>query len=165
GTEFAGPGLPAGWISTALYTGGDMTFGQGGVQLQGTQITSTSPLYGVGHTLEFAATFSGAPQQSAGLLLAQFTNKQNGAPMGLYATTINGLVPVQTLIPGANWFGAEHRFRIDWTATNVVYWVDGVKVATHNVSFAPSVKMTLVGNDLWRTDGVLRINWMRLTPY
>ncbi|HXI29624.1 MAG TPA: MBG domain-containing protein, partial [Vicinamibacterales bacterium] len=165
GTEFAGPNLPSGWLSTALYTGGDVSFGEGGIQLQGSQITSLNPLYGVGHTLEFAATFSGAPQQSAGLLLAQFTTKLNGGSMALYATTINGLVPVQTLIPGSNWFGVEHRFRVDWTTAGVAYWVDGVKVATHNVSFAPSVKMTIFANDLWKTDGVLMINWMRMTPY
>jgi len=85
--------------------------------------------------------------------------------MGLYATTINGLLPVQTLIPGSNWFGVEHRFRIDWTATSVIYWIDGVKVATHSAGFASNVKMTIVGNDLWRTDGVLIINWMRLSLY
>ena len=58
-----------------------------------------------------------------------------------------------------------HVFRIDWTSSNVVYWIDGAKVATHNVVFAASVKMTVVGSDLYKTKGVLTIDWMRLGPY
>ena len=163
-TEFPGPTLPTGWVSTVVITKGSYTFSNGAIQLQGTQITSTLPLYGVGRSLEFAATFNGGPQQSAGLLLAQFTTKQNGTAVALYATTINGVSPTETLI-GSNFFGAEHRYRIDWTSASVVYWIDGVKVATHSVSFAPGIKMTIVANDFWKTNGVLTVNWMRLSPY
>jgi len=80
----------------------------------------------------------------------------------MYAKTVNAANPVETLIPG-NWFNARHVFRVDWTSTNVVYWVDGSKVATHQVTFAAGIKMTAVGND--KANGVLTIDWMRVGPY
>jgi hypothetical protein len=164
GTEFSGTTLPSGWLTTALITKGSVTVSNGVAKLQGTQITSTFPLVGVNRSLEFAATFNGAPQQLAGLLLAQFNTKMVGTTVNLYARTINGLMPVETLIPG-NWFNARHVFRVDWNATSVVYWIDGSKVATHNVAFSSSVKMTVVGSDLYKTNGVLTIDWMRVGPY
>jgi len=106
---------------------------------------------------------SGAPDQSAGLLLAQFLAKTNGSTVNLYATTVS--VPVvQTLIPG-NWFNAPHRFRIDWNATNIVYWIDGTVVATHNVTFPPLAKMSVMAQDLCHGAGLIAIDWMRVTPY
>ena len=59
------------------------------LKLQGRQITSTFPLVGVNRSLEFSATFSGAPQQFAGLLLAQFNTKLYGSTVNLYAQTLN----------------------------------------------------------------------------
>ena len=59
-----------------------------------------------------------------------------------------------------------HTFRIDWNATNIVYWIDGVTVATHNVTFPSTVKMTMIASDWMRNDlGKLVVDWMRLTPY
>jgi VCBS repeat-containing protein len=162
GTEFSGTSLPAGWISTQKVTGGTVTVSNGTAKLQGTQI-STTTLYGAGRSVEFAATFNGAPQQSAGLLLAQFYTQQVGSTVNLYATTVT-VPPVQTLIPG-NWFNASHKFRIDWNATSIVYWIDGAKVATHNVTFPAFTKMSVIANDFWKSDGVITIDWMRLMPY
>ncbi|PYR91065.1 MAG: hypothetical protein DMF84_18525 [Acidobacteria bacterium] len=163
-TEFSGTALPSGWLTNVLITKGTLTVSNGSVKLQGTQITSTLPLISGGRSMEFAATFSGAPQQLAGLLLAQFNTKPNGTTVGLYARTINGLDILETLIPG-NWFGAPHRFRIDWNATSVVYWIDGAKVAAHAATFPASLRMTMVGSDLFKSTGVLTIDWMRSTPY
>src|SRR5262249_56649311 len=103
GTEFSGTALPTGWLSTVLITKGTVAFANGAMTLQGAQVTSTAPFYGVGRSLEFAATFNGAPQQSAGLLLAQFVTKMNGTTLSMYATTVDGHTPVQALIPGP-WF-------------------------------------------------------------
>jgi hypothetical protein len=164
GAEFSGTALPSGWVSTAVATKGSVVVSNGTAKLQGVQITSTFPFVGVNRSLEFAATFTGAPQQLAGLLLAQFNTKLNGSTVSLYARTVNAANPVETLIPG-NWFNARHVFRVDWTSTNVVYWIDGSKVATHNVSFAPGIRMTAVGSDLSKTNGVLTIDWMRVDPY
>src|SRR6185295_10655915 len=100
-----GTALPSGWLTTALLTKGTAVVSNGSLKLQGSQITSTFPLVGVNRSLEFSATFSGAAQQLAGLLLAQFNTKANGSTVSLYARTLNGIVPVETLIPGS-WFNA-----------------------------------------------------------
>jgi hypothetical protein len=163
GAEFSGTALPAGWLSTPRVTNGGVTVSNGTAKLQGTQI-STTTLYGVGRSLEFAATFNGAPQQSAGLRLAQFTTQQVGTTVNLYATTLYPSAVQQTLIPG-NWFNASHKFRIDWNATSIVYWIDEAKVATHNVTFPAITKMSAIADDFWKSDGVITIDWMRLTPY
>ena len=139
-----------------------MVVGDGSVKLKGVKIMSTFPVVGMNRSLEFAATFNGAPEQFAGLLLAQFNTKLNGSTVGIYAKTVNAANPVETLIPG-NWFNARHVFRVDWTSTNVVYWVDGSKVATHQVTFAAGIKMTAVGND--KANGVPTIDWMRVGRY
>ena len=162
-TEFSGTALPAGWISTANITGGTAVVGNGVLTLQGAQITSTT-LYGVGRSLEFSATFFNEPDQTVGLLLAQFNTKTTGSTASLYARTITNPI-VETLLPG-NWFNQPHKFRIDWNASNIVYWIDGVVVATHNVAFSSLVKMTVIASDWKRNDlGKIVVDWMRLTPY
>jgi hypothetical protein len=163
-TEFSGATLPSGWASSVLLTNGTLTVSNGSVKLQGTQITSTLPFVGVGHSIEFGATFSGAQQQLAGLLLAQFNTKLVGTTVGLYARTVNLANVFETQIPG-NWFGTPHRFRIDWTSTGVTYWIDGAKVATHATVFPSVIKMTMVGSDLLKANGPLTIDYMRATPY
>jgi hypothetical protein len=163
-TEFSGTTLPTGWASSAVATKGSVVVSNGSVKLQGVQIMSTFPVVGVNRSLEFAATFSGAPQQTAGLLLAQFYTKVNGSTVSLYAKTVNAANPVETLIPG-NWFNAPHLFRVDWTSSNVVYWIDGSKVATHNVAFAPGINMTVIGKEASKTNAVMTIDWMRVGPY
>ena len=127
------------------------------------QITTTS-LFAAGRSLEFSATLAGDPDQTVGMLLAHFNTKMNGTTLGLYARTVTAPI-VETLIPG-NWYAGPHLFRVDWNATNVVYWIDGIKVVTHNVIFPAAVKMTVIGSDWMRNDvGWLVIDWMRLTPY
>ncbi len=163
GTEFSGPTLPSGWVSTLQTAKGTVKVNNGSVKLQGAQITSTLPLISGGRSMEFAATFNGQ-QQFAGLSPAQFNTKLTGTKLGLYARTVNGSKTVETLIPGS-WFGAPHRFRIDWNTTTVVYWIDGAKVATHTASFPATMNMTMVASDVTRSSGVLTIDWMRSTPY
>jgi hypothetical protein len=163
-TEFSGTTLPSGWVSTMQVTKGTVTVSNGSVKLRGTRITSTLPVISGGRSMEFAATFNGAQQQLAGLSLAQFNTKLTGTTVGLYARTVNGSKTMETLIPGS-WFGAPHRFRIDWNAATVVYWIDGAKVATHTASFSATLRMTMVASDLARSAGMLTIDWMRSTPY
>jgi hypothetical protein len=162
-TEFSGTALPAGWISTANITNGTMVVGNGVVTLQGAQILTAS-LYGAGRSLEFAATLFGDADQTAGFLLAHFNTKLVGSTVSLYARTINYPL-VETLIPG-NWFNRSHKFRIDWNATTIVYSIDDVVVATHNVAFSPLLKLPVIASDWMRNDvGKLVVDWMRLTPY
>ena len=62
--------------------------------------------------------------------------------------------------------GVAHRYRIDWNATSVVYWVDGAKVATHAVSLGDkTLLMRPVIADQGVGDGAVKVDWMRMTPY
>jgi hypothetical protein len=129
-------------------------------------LASTTALFLPGRSLEFTATFSGAPYQHAGFavtfgegLWAMFSS---GAGDGLYARTNNSATTNDTVIPGS-WFGTAHRFRIDWSASRIDYAIDGVLVATHNI--AVSASMRPVASDYNGDGNTLRIDWMRLTPY
>ncbi len=163
-TEFSGTTLPTGWVSSVVATKGSYVVSDGTIKLQGVRIQSTLPFVGVGHSIEFAATFDGQPDEFVGLLLAQFNAKLVGTTVSLYARTTNAPKIIETLIPG-NWFGVPHRFRIDWTSAGVTYWIDGAKVAFHNVVYASGIRMTMVGNDVSKAGGVLTIDYMRATPY
>jgi hypothetical protein len=119
-----------------------------------------------GRSLEFAATFSGAPYQHAGLGMT-FTEGlwaifSSGPGDGLYVRSNNGSVSTDTPIPGS-WFGSSHKFRIDWTATGITYSIDGAQVAFHTQ--AMTANMRPIGSDYGHDGSVLSIDWMRLTPY
>ena len=90
-------------------------------------LVSTNAMFLPGRSLEFTATFSGAPYQHAGFavtfgegLWAMFSS---GAGDGLYARTNNSATGNDTAIPGS-WFGTPHRFRIDWSASRIDYAID-----------------------------------------
>ena len=138
-----------------------MTIGGGLAKLQGAQILSTTT-FGVNRSVEFTATFSG-PEQSAGFLLGEFVTKQVGSTLTLTALSI-GLPLRQTPIPG-DWFNGPHKFRVEWTTSGFFYYIDGAKVVTHSIFLPPDLKMNVIGNDLWKTNGVLSMDWIRVTPY
>ena len=165
GAEFSGVALPAGW-SMSPWVGTAAASVAGGVMSVDGALVATSGLVPAGRSLEFAATFSGAPFQHAGFavtfgegLWAMFSTS---AGDGLYARTNNGVTSANTVIAGA-WFGTAHRFRIDWTATRVDYTIDDVLVATHAIAIAASMRP--VASDYNGDGNALRIDWMRLTPY
>jgi hypothetical protein len=81
----------------------------------------------------------------------------------LYARTSDKTNTVeQTWIPG-DWSTLFHTFRIDWTASVVKYWVDGALKATHYRSVTDPLK--LVAYDQVTSDGPLRVDWVRVSPY
>jgi hypothetical protein len=73
---------------------------------------------------------------------------------------------LETVIPG-NWFNAPHRFRIDWNASTVVYWIDGTKVATHAITFGIKAGLRPAITDLRSAGGSggILVDWMRMTAY
>ena len=64
-TDFNGPSLPADWFATAWFSGGAATSTNGTLAVDGA-LTGTVALYGPGLSLEFVATFTGAPWQHIG---------------------------------------------------------------------------------------------------
>ncbi|HET7486307.1 MAG TPA: DUF4082 domain-containing protein, partial [Acidimicrobiales bacterium] len=164
GGEFSS-GLPAGWATTAIQTGGTATVSGGKVTVDGARIAPT-PTYAAGRSLEFSATFSGQAGQSVGFGLTL-----NESPWAMFGTNGGGSLYARSRLNnsntntnlGASLLGSAHRFRIDWNATNIVFSVDGVVKATHSrtisVAMRPVVRENTVGG------GSVVVDWLRMTPY
>ena len=167
GEEFSGgPGLPGGWSSTP-WTGGTSTVSGGALSVDGA-LATTDALYGPGHSLEFVGTFGSETFQNAGFGV-DLNNSPNWAifstkdtTTSLYARTNNNGATSDTLIPG-NWIGSAHLFRIDWTASSVVFSIDGTVVDTEAVSIG--AQMRPVVSDYQFGGSALAVDWIRMTPY
>ena len=165
GAEFSGTALPSDWTSTVNSSGGAATVAGGRMTADGALANSTAQ-FTPGRSLEFVATFSGDGFQHAGFadgfgtaLWAMFSTGSGG---GLFARTAGPGGSIDTPL-AAGLLGGSHRFRIDWTATGVTYFVDGTQVAAHNLAVSSSMRPTV--SDFNTGGGVVTVDWMRLTPY
>jgi hypothetical protein len=116
--------------------------------------------------MEFTATFSSDTFENAGLGVdfsttpwAIFSTKDGSA---LFARTNNGATSTDTAIPGT-WIGTPHRYRIDWTASSVVYSIDGTQVASHPLAITTNMRPLV--SDFNLGNGALVVDWIRMTPY
>jgi len=164
-TEFSGNLIPTGWTATPWGASGTAVVANGVITLDGSRVW-TSNTFGVGRTLEFVATFTGAPYQHIGI-----TNDFSGAPWaifstgpggGLLARTNGGAGSTDTQLAG-NWLNAPHRFRIDWTSTGVTYSIDGTQVASHAVVVTGTLRPA--ASDLAEGGDSLVVDWMRVSPF
>jgi hypothetical protein len=64
---------------------------------------------------------------------------------------------------GASWLGAPHRFRIDWTSTGEVFFIDGTQVASHTIAVTASMRALV--SDFTVGGPALTVDWLRMTPY
>jgi len=165
GAEFSGSALPAGW-TMSTWAGNPTATVSGGTMKADGALVGTGAQYASGRSLEFIASFSGAPYQHAGFavtfaegLWAMFSSSSGDA---LYARTNNGSTATNTAIPGS-WFGTPHRFRIDWSASRVDYSIDGVQVASHSIAIGSTMRP--VASDYDGDGNPLTIDWMRMSPY
>jgi hypothetical protein len=162
GAEFSGTALPLGWYSHQYSGSGSAVVGGGLLTADGAQAGS-SALFGPGQTLEFEATFTGDPYQHIG-----FGVDFSGPPWAIFSTGPGGVVransnnSIETLLPGVS-LGQPHLFRIDWSASSVVYYVDGAQVASHNVTIAADLRP--LASDFQAGGGAVTVDWMRLLPY
>ena len=83
GTEFDGPGIPAGW-TTGSWTGGATTV-DGEATVDGSWIRANG-LVGAGRAVEFSATFSGDAFQNAGFGVTLDSGSESWAMFGTNAT-------------------------------------------------------------------------------
>ena len=173
-SEFNGTGLPAGWF-TAQYpatgTGGTAIVDGGLLTINGARV-GTDVTYVPGHSLEFVATFSGAPHQHIG-----FGIDFNAGPWAIFSTDPTGNIflartntsstleePNETATTlSGNWSGTAHRFRIEWRADRVIYFVDGVQVANHSVAISQAMRP--MAADYQATNPSITVDWMQLSPY
>jgi Domain of unknown function (DUF4082)/Bacterial Ig-like domain/HYR domain/Bacterial Ig domain len=169
GAEFSGSTLPAGWASSPWGGGGAASVAGGSLTVDGA-IAETTGSYGPGRSLEFVATFGAAPFQHVGFL----SDISSDAPWAIFSTlntstslyartALTGVSsPIDTLIPG-NWIGSPHRYRIDWTTTNVVFSIDGTPVATNSTVISTS--MSPAASDFNTGGPTLSVDWLRMSPY
>jgi hypothetical protein len=165
GGEFGGSTLPAGWSATPWQTGGTGAVNGGLLTVNGARVHPAAT-YGPGRSLEFVATFGGDGYAHAGFGLTlnetPWAIFSTGGGNMLVARTHSGATEANTVL-ASNLLNAPHRFRIDWTATAVTYYVDGVQVASHPI--AVSTSMRPIVSDYLATGATVRVDWMRMTPY
>jgi N,N-dimethylformamidase beta subunit-like protein/uncharacterized protein DUF4082/cadherin-like protein/Big-like domain-containing protein/purple acid phosphatase-like protein len=166
--EFDGSELPAGWLTHIWNPGGGVSLAAsaGAVTIDGAR-ANTEGFFGAGRSLEFVATFGGAPFQAAGLgntydaaPWAQFGIKADGV---FYARTSTGGGPDTDTPLSSSLIGSAHRFRIDWQPLAVVFYVDRVEVARHTATFAAEMRPVL--SDFSAGGSTLSVDWLRFGPY
>jgi hypothetical protein len=147
--NFDGPvgTLPTGWTASPWATGGAGTVtGTGSLTVDGAHVndanlaptyapTPTQPL-----TLEFRATFAGSVYQNLGFgdtfatgdgPWATFSTGSNSLPLGLYVRTMTpGGMASDIAVPATVDPLVAHTYRIEWSTTNVKFYVDNVLVTT-----------------------------------
>ena len=164
GTEFSGTTLPSGWTVNNWSSGGSAPVSGGMIAVDGARV-GTSGTYGPGRSLDFVATFTTDGFQHVG-----FGVDFNSAPWAIFsgngssllARSNSGSGGQDTVISGS-WLGTPHHYRIDWNATNVVYWIDGVQVVTHAMAIAGAMRPLI--SDLVVGGKTLVVDWMHLSPY
>ena len=166
GAEFSGTQVPSGWDVTPWDTGGTVTVGGGVAAVNGARLGTTAT-YNAGRSLEFVATFASESFQHVG-----FGVDYNAAPWAMFSTgadgttlkarTNDGTNSTDTVL-GAGLLGSPHRFRIDWSSSQVVYSVDGVQVATHAAAF--STAMRPLASDLHPDANQISLDWLQLSPH
>jgi uncharacterized protein DUF4082/Calx-beta domain-containing protein/Big-like domain-containing protein/purple acid phosphatase-like protein len=190
GSEFSGSTVPPGWTTRIWSDGGSAIVGGGKLIVDGARVASCVDVSGTcqesfdlvpGTAVEFVATFTGDPYQHSGL---GQTLEVPLEPMAIFSTTwtdasgaehagsalgvrtYNGSDAIgetrSTLGPGL--LNAPHKYRIDWLPAQVVYSVDGVEVARHNVSIGAPMR-PVAASDFNAFSGKVVVDWVRNTPY
>ena len=174
GQEFSGgPGLPAGWSSSTWESegggpGASATVSGGSLRVDGA-LAHTVATFGSGHALEFVATFGLAKYQHVGFTdnfnsaWAIFSTKDSGVGQ-LYARTNFAGSSVDTAIgaPG-QYVGSAHRYRIQWEAGLVEYFIDGTLVHTELGTFATN--LNVAASDFNSGGPTLSVDWLHVSPY
>ena len=136
GAEFSGTTLPTGWSST-LWSN-DAAGGVDGLRwlrwsMDGGRAGTTTSTFGQGRSLEFVATFRASRSSTSAIVVDFEFNSPVGhlqhRPRPAAPSTPARATQATRLIPGS-WLNAPHRYRIDWTSTGFVYFIDGNQVAS-----------------------------------
>src|SRR5262249_15358909 len=90
---------------------------------------------------------------------AIFSTMSGGA---LNARTNTGAAAVDTFL-GSGLVGTPHRFRIDWKADGVDYYVDGSLVASHNLVVDGRMR-PIAASAFNECGGNVTVNWVRMSP-
>ena len=171
GSEFFGSSLPAGWFDlpySAGGSGGTATVSGGVLTLDGRR-AGTNATFSPGRSVEFVATFTAGPYQHAGFGVtfnqtpwAIFSTEQSGAVFQARSFNPATAAQIDTTISGS-WLGAPHHYRIEWNASNIIYFIDGSQVANHTISIpGPMSPMAAEYNSGGYS---LSVDWLQMSPY
>ena len=166
--DFDGTALPAGWETVPWNAGGTATVADGSLTVDGARANTTS-LYGSNRSLDFAATFTADPFQHVGFGTdfndgpwAMFSTGGGSLPVGLYARTLApGGTAMNTPIADVDPL-VENDYSIEWTPTEVVYYVDGEEVAVHEIAI--SAQMRPIVSDFGAGGGSVIVDYLDLYP-
>jgi hypothetical protein len=174
--------LPSGWAATPWATGqtgpnvgGNAAVTGGQLIVDGARVSdaNATPTFNAPQTLEFRAAFGADQYQNIGFgntfddgPWAMFGTGPTTATLGtFFARTMTGAGGTQmdTAITVGPTFDptAANLYRIEWTATDVKFYINGALVATHTVAIAGP--MRAVASDLNRpADGGpnVKVDWV-----
>jgi hypothetical protein len=173
GSEFdaLGPTLPLGWTGTTWQPSGSAIVTGGRLEVIGAR-AGTDAVYHPSpatprYTVEFDANIPGGVNQHVGLGVtfnelgwAIFSTRTGDG--SLWARSSSALPgELNTLVPGS-FFGANHRYRIEWEEGETRFYVDGNLVATHAITITESLRP--IASEFINA-ATIRVENMRLTPY
>jgi hypothetical protein len=172
---FDGTSLPTGWTLAPWAPGGTGTVAGGVLTVDGARVDGT-PSSAPGQTLDFVATFGPASAPDAfehagfgttydsNTPWAMFSTGGGGtsSPVGLWARSSDGTaantfdtkVNVNPTVP--------HAYRIEWTSTEVDFFVDGTQVAQHLIAIAQAMHPAV--SDFALGGGAATVASMSLAP-
>ena len=190
GTE-SGTTMPAGWATSIWSAGGSATVGGGKLTVDGARVATCVDVAGSG--VRKTAPCCPAPRWNSWRpspatrtsTRASDTPDDPAEPIALFSssyTDIDGVFHFGRLDRradvrrrrdqstetrtnlGPGLINAPHRYRIDWLADRVVYYVDGVLAATHMVAVAAPMR-PVAASDFNAFSGNIVVDWVRTTPY
>jgi hypothetical protein len=179
--NFDGTALPAGFTPTLWPPGGGTTTVTGGsLSVDGARVDDgqAPPTFSAPQTLEFRASFGGDailgpdPNQHVGFGVtfddgpwAIFSTGDGALPTGFYARTraTAGGTPRDVAISGVNPLQA-HTYRIEWSTTDVQFYVDNVLVPVPPATPAMPVTgpMHPAVSDFAAGGGKINVDWVAM---
>jgi phosphodiesterase/alkaline phosphatase D-like protein len=174
-TDFSGSAMPNGWVATHWGSAGGLLVSGGLLTVDSYRVLPDPYGVGPGHTLEFMATIGSQGNRHLGFGGGGPNPPNdvfNTAPWAIFSTglgggalqartNLGGVEDNQT-IPGS-WLGAPHRYRIDWGATQVDFYIDGTLVSTHTVSLPGPMRPAI--SDGLDDNAAITVDWLRVTPF
>jgi hypothetical protein len=139
---FDGTSLPAGWTLTQWPGSGAATVAGGLLGLDGFQVVNGTP-GGPGSSLQFTADFGNLTNRHAGFatdlnnppwaIFSTGGSNPPTTPTNLYARTSDGAGPMADMETPLPLPSGPKTYRIDWTATGFVFFIEGNEVASHPI--------------------------------
>ncbi len=169
GEEFGATLIPAGWESTPwIYTTDGYSAFNGSTATVNGALLATSAYFAPGRTLEFEATFGAETFQHVGFGVdvdatsywAMFSTKDTSDT--LWARTNNNGTAIDTSL-GSTYIGSPHRYRIEWGAAAITFYIDGALVHSESVAIEQSMRPLI--SDVHNDATALVVDWLHMSPY